>query len=104
MMVELGCRRAPWSAPEANAMTLRLCLLATLLAPSLVGQSSLAFLQGPTPSNLELRVVDEAAPWSSGRAVLSGLQVAPVEITNRTHQHNSCGFVVVFCSVLSPAR
>ena len=49
-----------------------------------MAQTSLSFLEGSTPSDLRLVVVDEARPASPSRIALSQLSVVGVEITNRT--------------------
>lgn len=61
-------------------------LLPILLAPAIAAQTSIAFVEGPSPTDLRLRVVDEATPGAPGQTILDGIELLPLEITNRTIQ------------------
>ena len=63
-----------------------LSLLPLVFAPALLGQTKLTFLEGPTPIDLRLQVIDEADPSATPHALLGGLALLDSEITNRTAQ------------------
>ncbi len=65
-------------------MPLRLVLLA--LTPALSSQTRLAFLEGPSATDLRLQVIDEADPTATPLTAMSGLEIIDSEITNRTAQ------------------
>ena len=58
------------------------------LAAAAPAQTSLTLLEGATQQDLQLRVLDERDPTSTGQILLTQLEVLPVEITRRTVQQS----------------
>lgn len=74
--------------PRARSITMYLrsaVACAVSLLPPLTAQT-IAWVEGPTPDNLAVRSVAEASPTAPPTTLLSGVELLPIEITNRTAQ------------------